>query len=105
MQLDLKLGRTQRDAALEAAEKHNRDFLQLMRERARSVCLARGEVTSDDLRAYAASKRFAPTSTSVWGLIFRAPGWRCTGYRPSELPSSHARTIKVWTWVGEEATE
>lgn len=102
MQLDLQLGRKTRDEATEKSEAHNRGFLELMREKARGLCLEQRRVTSDDLRQYAATKGFAPTHANVWGLVFRQPGWACVGHRPSAVVTSHAREVKEWKWVGDK---
>lgn len=76
---------------------HNEDFLAVMRAHARVIAMEQGEVTTDDLQAYAARIGLEPQHPNAWGAIFRqGEGFKKIGYRKSRRPKAHARMISVW---------
>ena len=81
---------------LELVETNNVDFIETMRETARSIVRSAGKVTSDDLRRYAEANQLAPDHQNAWGAIFKGKEWVSCGRVRSSLPSNHARWITVW---------
>lgn len=93
-----QLGLQLRDAGIERVSAHNVDWLDTMRDYARTCCATFGAVTTDDLQSFAGRIGCLPDHPNAWGAIFKERGWRCVGRMRSERPSAHAREIKVWQW-------
>lgn len=77
-------------------EEGNPDFVDLMRKAAAKIAAERGEVSTDDLRKYAAKRNLRPVSTHAWGVVFLGGGWRSIRRQRSTWPSNNARWIHVW---------
>lgn len=89
-----------KESGLDAIEKTDESFVTVMRREAIRLSHEHGCVTSDDLRLYSCSHGLYPKHANTWGSILRGPQWRIIGRKKSSLPSSHAREIKIWEWVG-----
>lgn len=98
--LDAQLSKSLKTQGLDAAEASHGSFVQIMRTEAIRISDQRGWVTNDDLRVYADQIGMVPKHPNAWGAIWHGKGWIIVGYRRSAVPSSHARTIKIYTWRG-----
>jgi len=105
MQLSLPEGQSLKSAGQDLVAGHNEEFVSLMRAEAMRISNGLGYVTSDDLRVYAARIGLEPSHPNAWGAVFKGKGWRSIGYRKSAVPQSHARIIRIWQYVAQDATE
>jgi len=104
--LDGQLAAFAKEEALDLLEDANQGWLQVMRDAARLIYFFNGEVTSDDLRKFADTYDFhPPTSNKAFGAIFRGPAWEAVGFTTSKLPTSHARPIRVWRYIGQKSAQ
>jgi len=83
-----------------AVEENNQVFVRTMRTVAMRISEERGMVTSDDLRLEADRLGLTPTHVNAWGAVWIGKGWEVIGHKKSALPSSHAREIKIFRWIG-----
>ena len=97
-QLDLNLARRRRDAGKKTVSKHNRQFLEEIRDYAQRFAELNGEINIDDLRTYADLIWLKPDHKNVWGCVFHGKHWHCIGFQPSKLVSNHGRVIRRWVW-------
>ena len=81
---------------LDLVEKHNPDFVDLVRGYAREHAWKYGQVTSDDCRLWANLNDIYPLHHNAWGAVFRGPEWQRVGFTQSQIPSNHARMISIW---------
>ena len=88
-----------RKYGLDLVEKHNHDFVHLVRGYAREHSQKFGYVTSDDCRLWANLHDVYPLHPNAWGAVFRGSSWECIGRTKSQVPSNHAREIKVWRYI------
>jgi hypothetical protein len=91
-----------REEGLDLVEKNAGNFLESMRGLARAHSRVHGQVTVDDLRKYAGEYSLHPHHKNAWGAILRRgkAGFAPIGYTQSIIPSNHARTIRVWHYIG-----
>lgn len=83
-----------KNAGLRVVAENNAEFLEVARNIARSLCVARYEITADDVRR---ACPIEPAHPNAIGAIFRHKDFVFTGkYRKSALVSNHARDIKIW---------
>lgn len=94
---DLPAGIREKEEGQNLVETHTPDFVDTMREAAKSIALSKGTVTADDLRSYGLKNGLRPHHPNAWGAIFKGSEWRTVGYTRSALVSNHARTIRIWT--------
>ena len=80
---------------LDLVEKHNPDFIALVRDYAQQHAVKYGQVTSDDCRLWANNNNIYPLHHNAWGAVFRA-GFQRIGFTQSKIPSNHARIISIW---------
>lgn len=85
-----------KDEGQELAERSNASFVRRMRRVAAAFVRRDGQVSSDDLRRYAARRGIRPRHPNAWGAIFRGTRWFILTRRKSEVASNHARWIIVW---------
>ena len=97
MKMDLKQGRGLRDEGMALAAMSRTELLAKAREIAFGIASRRGVVTIDDVRL---EMKLPPgkTNSQNWiGSVFKTRDWEHTGQvYSSELPSNHARLIRVW---------
>lgn len=98
-----ELGAYLRDKGIDLVCSKNENFVGHMRAVAEFYSRQAGYVTSDVLRIYAMENSIAPGHQNTWGGIFRGRGWRCIGRQKSALSTNHAREIRVWRHIPEEA--
>lgn len=84
---------------IEQVSRNNTAFLTATRGYARRYCKRKGEVTVDNIRAWAMQKGIWPNSSHAWGAIFSGNNWKLIDRRPSVIPSNRGREIKVWKWA------
>ena len=101
MQLSLTEGQRLKREGQETVAENNRYFIFMMRNQAKRHCDIHGQVTTDDLRRWAAGLGIYPTHPNAYGSIFKGKGWTVIGRQPSKLPGNHARSISVWRWDGD----
>ncbi len=83
-----------RDAGIKQVAENNSHFLEMARNVARSLAIAKYEITMDDVRE---ACPLDPLHPAAWGAVFRHKDFICTyKRRNSKLVSNHAREIKVW---------
>jgi len=80
---------------IEQVERHNTDFVAIMRGVAVDFATIHGRVTSDDVRLYANLHDIYPAHPNAWGAVFK-DGFRRVGFVKSQIPSNHSRMISVW---------
>jgi len=100
-QFDLDTARAKRDVGMALAATGNDEFLAIMRAYAIHYSQWQGQVTADDVRAYADRSGLQPTSPHVWGSVFQGKGWRRIGYHQSASVANHGHYYPVWQWVGD----
>ena len=93
-------GAARKAQGLDTIEERDAGFIRAMRQKAMTISRDLGQVTTDDLRLWAASLGLYPRHPNVYGAIFRGPQWQVIGYKPSVLPSNHHRRIAIWKWRG-----
>lgn len=82
---------------LEAIESHevlHAGFLERCRLVAYGIWVARGKVSTDDVRRYCEPPVL--TDASVFGAVFRDPPWKVVGRVTSRRPEAKARKINVY---------
>ena len=80
---------------LDLVEKHNPDFVALVRAYAEQHSREFGQVTSDDCRLWANLNDIYPHHPNAWGAVFKS-GFERIGFTQSQIPSNHARIISIW---------
>ena len=80
---------------LDLVEKHNPDFVALVRGYAQQHAIEHGQVTSDDCRLWANLNDIYPLHPNAWGAVFRI-GFKRVGFTKSQVPSNHSRIISIW---------
>jgi len=96
----LALGLARKKAGQDRLEQSvDAEFIQMMRERARKISADAGQVSTDELRAWASARGIEPHSQNSWGCIFRGDGWYIIGYKKSGIATNHGRELKIWRWV------
>ena len=90
-----KIGQILKQQGMAQVENTNPGFVTLMRLVAICHYRTHGEVSADDLRRYASDRGIEPHHPNAWGSVFRR-GFKRVGFRPSTIPSNHARLISVW---------
>ena len=93
---DYAVAVVERDSGLSSVAHHCETFLDAVRTEAHRLALERGQVTIDDLRAWANDNGLLPHHPNAWGAVFREPGWQCVGHAQSHLVTNHGREVKVW---------
>ena len=78
-----------------------RPYLPGLRAWAAAYAAAHGTVTTDDVRQHVscanlAAARYPDFDPHLWGTLLRDRRFRRVGYRPSLIPSNHARVIGVY---------
>lgn len=101
--LDSAEGELLKRQGQDAIEDTDRRFVELMRECAREISEREGFVSTDDLRLYAVGHGLYPKHQNSWGSILRGAHWMIVGRKRSALPSNHAREIRIYKWVSDEA--
>ena len=96
----LSLGEAAKQKGLDAVEMNDAEFIQLMRALAEFRAIALGEISTDELREYAARNHIAPRSPNSWGAILRGKDWEVIGRKKSAVVSNHAREIRVYRYKG-----
>lgn len=97
----LLFGQDRKRRGLDRVEENESDaLLYRLRLYAINVSNRTGQVTIDDVRAYADRMGFRPHHQNVWGTIFRPTGWKHIGFEQSARPGNHARRVAVWRWDG-----
>jgi hypothetical protein len=86
-----------RDTALARVETHHADIVRVLRAAAKVHAQQHGRVHVDDVRKIAAARGMT-VAKNAWGAIFRGPGWRKVGERPSALVSNKGHVSPEWTW-------
>lgn len=89
-------GIAEKQLGLALVEDHNRYFVEAMRDEAVKVAMSQGKVSIDDLRPIAARRGLEPDHQNAWGAVFRGKRWQRAGYKQSNYPSNHGRTIAIW---------
>jgi hypothetical protein len=100
MQLSLADAEAAKRKGLDAVEKNDAEFIQLMRAEAEFRAIVYGEISTDELREYAAMNHITPHSPNSWGVILRGKDWEVIGRKKSAVASNHAREIRVYRYVG-----
>lgn len=102
----LALGLRLKQLGQDAAEENSQSWVSEMRRYARVVSSREGEVSADEVRAYALRIGWHPESPNAFGAIFRPTyksgkreGWIQMGHKRSEWPSNHGREIRRWRWI------
>jgi hypothetical protein len=91
-----------RDIGLSKAEANNFDWVQQARSLAIHLAMKNGEVDSDQVQAIL--PRPPSVSPNAAGAVFRCKQLVCVGFKQSSRVSAHARTIKVFKYVGDNST-
>lgn len=94
MQRDLLTGIALRDIGIQSVYSNNSNWVDRARAAAKSIAFERGSVAIDDvLEAEPRPEEVHPNAT---GSIFREDCWIKVGYRPSSIPSAHARVVGIY---------
>ena len=91
----MKQGELLKRYGLDLVEKHNPDFVHIVRAYALQHAVEFGKVTSDDCRLWANMNDIYPLHHNAWGAVFRV-GFKRIGFTKSQVPSNHARIISIW---------
>jgi hypothetical protein len=94
---DVSQGLQAKDAALDHVEAYHADAVRILRAAAKAHAREYGRVHVDDVRRIAAARGMT-VAKNAWGAIFRGPGWRKVGERPSALVSNKGHVSPEWTW-------
>jgi hypothetical protein len=92
-------GRQYRDHGLEKVGRNNDEFMHRCRQYAIDCCRREGSVTIEQVRIFATCEAIIPTHPNAWGTIFKAKGFKPTGFAQNGMESAHARLVRVWTYV------
>jgi len=98
---DLEEGEERKEkglAQVEATDAEGNRWVDRARLEAIRVAKLKGQVTADDLRAWANSRSDFPHHPNAWGAVFRGKAWRAVGYRKSTFKTNNARRIAVWKY-------
>ena len=87
-------GEALRDKGIQKVSINNQLWLERARGVAASVAAYKGSVTTDDLRGDTLIGE--PGHPNAWGAVFRDKRFKPVGYTKSQIPSTHARMIRVW---------
>ncbi len=99
----LALGLARKRAGMDRLERsQDADFIQLIRSVAVVMSSQDGQVSTDELRRWAATRGISPQSQNSWGCIFRGAGWYIIGYKKSGIASNHGRELKIWRWIPDK---
>jgi hypothetical protein len=96
-------GRASKNVGQDLVEENNRTFVATMRRRAVDIAMAKGRVTSDDLRRFAFAEGIKPDHPNAWGAVFRGHELVEIGRTKSRLTSNHHREIRVWGLSQDES--
>jgi hypothetical protein len=97
MQLNLFEGLALKDRGQRLAAMHRQDALNLARDVAEKICILRGSATADDVREWLGIGPGRQNGQNWLGSIFKDKRFWWDGeVQTSEIPSNHARMIKVW---------
>ena len=91
-------GDQRRQDGLDRIETHHATWLDRIRAVARRIVAQRGNVSADDLRAWADRNGCQPGHPNAWGAVFRGREWVPVGYVRNGQPSAHARRVILWTY-------
>lgn len=94
MQRDLLTGIALRDVGIQSVYSHNSAWVDRARAAAKSIAFERGSVCIDEVLE--AEPRPPETHPNATGSIFRENCWVKIGYRPSSIPSAHARVVGIY---------
>lgn len=93
-QFDLIEALDRKEKGLADVASNNVRFLNVARKIAKSLARIKGEITADDVREVCP---LDPTSSNVWGNLFRTKDWEPTGaFRRSKLVQGHGNPQHVW---------
>ena len=93
---DFAAAQHERDAGVASVAHHCAGFVETVREQAAAICRERGQVTADELRAWADDNGLTPHHPNAWGAVFAGKRFTCIGTIQSSYVSNHYRQIKVW---------
>ena len=98
-QFDLFQAEHDRDQGIRSVGVNSGVFVPALRSVARAISEDKGQVSSDELRAWAARHQIRPHTSHAWGAIFRGKQWQCIGRKKSSFVSNHGRQIHVWRYT------
>lgn len=93
-------GTALKQLGLYRTEANNKALVKLARAIAREQCVKYGSTTIDNVRQDPRMAEFQPTSSAVWGSVFKGDEWQLVNWEPSTLKSNHSRFIRRWRWEG-----
>lgn len=82
---------------LEKVEKNSKEFLAILRQKAEEIAREKGQVSIDELRAFAEENCLRPHHPNAWGAIFRGRQWVVCGEKHSKWKTNNARRINVYS--------
>lgn len=95
--LDLFQGQKLRDIGVMRVYINSSTWVDEARDIAKKLARLNGQVSSDDVLDY--YPRPDDVHPNATGSIFREKCWKKIGYKPSELPSAHARVIGIYQLI------
>lgn len=95
--LDLTESKKLKSDGLKQVAAHNAEWLYRMRKIAKRLAAEHGSVSADELRVEAAKEGIEePSHPNAYGSVFNRSQWEPVGWKPNELKSAHARSIRIW---------
>lgn len=85
-----------KNRGLDLVESNNVEFVAALRKEAIKLIKKHGQVSIDELRAFANMKRIKPKHCNCFGAIFRSKEFKSIGFKKSQLPSNHSRVVGIW---------
>jgi hypothetical protein len=76
---DYAAARQERDDGVDCVTHHCQGFVATVRQRAIEIARERGQVTADDLRAWANDNGLVPHHPNAWGAVFSGKMFTCIG--------------------------
>lgn len=94
------VGQKIRDNQLDFFEVRDEEFLKICRTVATQVCIQRGTVSINDVRAEV--KLPSGMHPSVLGAVFKTKQFQACGYTEATHPQAHARVVRVYQLTNKE---
>lgn len=91
---DLALGRALKEAGLAKIESRHAYVLGALRDLARNLAWAKGEISVNDVREAAEDLEDIPPH--IFSAVFRGKEWQACGFTMAAHPQAHARTVRLF---------
>ena len=91
---NLALGRALKDAGLATIEARHSHVLGALRNLARNLAWAKGEISINDIREAAQDLEDIPPL--CFAGVFRGKEWEPCGFTMAAHPQAHARTVRLY---------